>query len=202
LLNYSFIGLFNLYSDTENISKFEFYFPALSKMSDYFINIVNLSSQPTVVEYDLGENFIETYGNLLFQNCDFKAKVTLFKQETLIEAHIQIKGFTKLICDRSLEEFDYLVNVDKKLVFKYGKETKEITDDLIMISYGLHQIEIGQYFYELIGIQIPIKKLHPKYAEQDVKGGFNNLVYSTKENKKENKNQLIDPRWEKLKNLN
>ncbi len=49
--------------------------------------------------------------------------------------NFKIKGIAKLICDRSLEPFDFPVeDMHNKIVFKYGDQDEEITDEIIIIN--------------------------------------------------------------------
>ena len=77
-----------------------------------------------------------------------------------------------MTCDRSLEPFDFPIESKNKIVFKYGDEYQEITDEIIIIPRDTATLELGQYIYEFIALAIPLKKLHPKFqdeAEDDVR---------------------------------
>jgi len=58
--------------------------------------------------------------------------------------------------------------------------------------------------YEFIGVEIPIKKLHPRFQEEENEDDETNgkLIYtsSTDTTSGEDDDQ-IDPRWEQLKKL-
>ena len=45
-----------------------------------------------------------------------------------------IQGGTDLICDRTLKRFRYPLNSEKKLIFKFGDEDEEISDEMIVIN--------------------------------------------------------------------
>jgi uncharacterized metal-binding protein YceD (DUF177 family) len=114
-----------------------------------------------------------------------------------------------LTCDRSLELFDYQINSDKKLIFKYSEVEGEISDEIIGVSKEVVKINIAQYLYEFIGIEIPMKKIHPKFQQQNQEedDSETELIYTTSKNE-ETENTIeepIDPRWlalEKLKSKN
>jgi len=52
--------------------------------------------------------------------------------------------------------------------------------------------------YEFISLEIPIKKLHPKFRDEEDDNGEGKIVYKS-ESKDDDSD--IDPRWEKLKKL-
>ncbi|HET9054036.1 MAG TPA: DUF177 domain-containing protein, partial [Cyclobacteriaceae bacterium] len=128
----------------------------------------------------------------------FTVTVALDKRETFLETEFKIRGSVKLVCDRSLDEFDYPIDVNRKIIFKYGDQDMEVSEDVIIIRHGTEVLEIGQYIYEFIALAIPMKKLHPRFQNESDEEG---IMYSSGsgEEKKENE---IDPRWEMLKKLN
>ena len=54
----------------------------------------------------------------------------LTKHETFIETEFKISGAAHLVCDRSLEPFDFPIESKNKIVFKYGDEYQEMTDEI------------------------------------------------------------------------
>ena len=138
---------------------------------------------------------------MLFRS-HFSANVVLDKHETFIEAEFKIKGEAKLICDRSLEPFDFPIDIDSHIMFKYGEEEAELSDEIIIISRDRVSLELGQYIYEFISLSIPIKKVHPKFQdiEDDDEDSEGRLIY-TSETESSVEEKEIDPRWEILKKL-
>jgi uncharacterized protein len=168
-------------------------------MERYRINILGLSLNIHHFEYDLGAEFFKKYGTDLVPEGAFKVNLILDKRETFLEGSFKIKGSVKLVCDRSLDEFDQPIDVSSKIIFKYGDEDKEVSEDVVIIHHGTETLEVGQYIYEFIALAIPMKRLHPRYKnESEDEGG---IIY-TSETGEEKKNDEIDPRWEMLKKLN
>jgi len=171
----------------------------------YRINIVGLSNKEHHFHYEFGDEFFREYGSDLVSEGNFQVDVVLDKRETFLEAEIKIHGAAKLICDRSLEPFDFPVNVTRKVVFKYGDRDEEITDEIVIINRDTAWLELGQYIYEFIALAIPLKKLHPKFKdepdEDDNMPG--RIVYSsgTVDGNDDNDNDDTDPRWNILKKL-
>ena len=163
---------------------------------EFSVNILGLSKSVHVFDFELNEGFFEKYGQDLVANGKFTAQVSLDKRETFIEADFTITGKAFLVCDRSLEEFDYPLTIKKRVVFKYGEEPKEISDEIVIITSTQDQLDLGQLMYEFIALQIPMKKLHPRFASDENKDG---LVYTS--STKEDDSEKIDPRWEALKKL-
>jgi len=166
------------------------------------VNIIGLSQKAHQFDYQFGDEFFTQYGADLVSGGKFAAHVTLDKHETFIEASFKINGKAGLICDRSLDPFDYPIDMDKKIVFKYGEEEAELSDEIIIISPERASLDIGQYIYEFIALSIPIKRLHPRYANEAEDEGEGKLIYSSSDDNNEKEQEdTIDPRWEKLKKL-
>lgn len=165
-------------------------------MEAYRVNIVGLSSNVHHFRYEIDDGFFERFGKDLVSKGAFTADVDLEKRETLITANFEIHGEAVLICDRSLESFAYPINVRKQVIFKFGEEDEEVTDEIVIIRRDTAQLELGQYIYEFISLEIPMKKLHPRYAAEE-EPGDGKIVYSSPDEEKE----ATDPRWDILKKL-
>lgn len=168
-------------------------------MGGFSVNIIGLSSGVHEFKYRLGKSFFDEFGRDLLEEGNFEATVLLNKNETFIEGTFSFKGIARLVCDRSLDTFDYPMDATHKIVFKYGSEETEVTDEIIIIPHNKASLNIGQYLYEFVGLAIPMKRLHPKFREQEDEedGTEGKIIYSsTTENE-----GAIDPRWEKLKKL-
>jgi uncharacterized protein len=167
-------------------------------MDSYRINILGLSLNIHQFHYEFGNEFFGKYDKELVSEGKFTVDVVLDKRETFLETEFKIKGSVKLVCDRSLDEFDYPVNFTRRMIFKYGDQDVEVSEDVMMIHHGTESLEIGQYIYEFIALAIPMKKLHPRFQDESEE---DNLIY-TSDSADEKKADEIDPRWEMLKKLN
>lgn len=166
-------------------------------MEAYRVNIQGLSNTLHHFDYQFGDEFFRKYGADLVSAGNIKALVTLDKHETFIEANFSLTGTIKLVCDRSLDEFDYPIAIDRKVIFKFGHEPGEVSDEIIVIDFNTVSLELGQFMYEFISLAVPMKKLHPRFEQDDE--AEEGIIYSSGT---EDKKDEIDPRWEKLKNLN
>ncbi|MBA4054108.1 MAG: hypothetical protein C0490_05290 [Marivirga sp.] len=167
----------------------------------YSINIVGLSNKEHHFHYEFGDEFFGKYGSDLVSKGTFRVDLLLDKHETFLEAEFKIKGTAELICDRSLETFDYPIENTHKIVFKYGEKDEEITDEIIIIHRETASLEVGQYIYEFIGLSIPLKKLHPRFQDEEDENPEGKIVYSSETGQESKNGEEIDPRWNILKKL-
>ena len=169
-------------------------------MKGFSVNIIGLSNKVHTFDFRLDDSFFERYGAEIVSSGQLEAVVTLDKHETFIEADFSIKGSIRLTCDRSLESFDEPLDIHKKVMFKYGEVPGEISDEIIIIARDEASLELGQLMYEFIAVAIPIKKLHPRFREEEKAGDESEgkIVYR---GSTEDGDDTVDPRWEALKKL-
>jgi uncharacterized metal-binding protein YceD (DUF177 family) len=116
-----------------------------------------------------GENdFFEALDQNLIQKGHFKATVALSKNETMIQMIYKISGSVELTCDRSLDLFDFPVDITQKMILKFSDHNEEITEELMLIDRNIQYINVAQDIFDFIGLQIPIKKLHPRFTQDEV----------------------------------
>jgi uncharacterized metal-binding protein YceD (DUF177 family) len=167
----------------------------------YSVNIVGLSNKVHHFDYEIGDKFFRQYGSDLLQEGNFEANVLLNKHETFIETEFKIKGIARLTCDRSLEPFDYPIESYHTLVFKFGDANEELSDEIVMIHRDTATLELGQYIYEFIALAIPMKRLHPRFKEEERQENAEGKIVYTSGESSDSKEDDIDPRWDILKKL-
>ena len=168
-------------------------------MREFSVNIIGLANESHEFKFTLGKSFFDEFGKDLLEEGNFEATVLLDKHETFIEGVFTVSGMARLVCDRSLETFDYPLQSKHKIVFKYGTEEMEMTDEIVIIPHDKVSLDLGQYLYEFIGLALPMKRIHPKYQQEDdhnddVEG---KVIYTSSTET----DIVVDPRWEKLKKL-
>ena len=171
-------------------------------MGEFSVNIIGLSKKAHEFTFQLGKSFFDEFGKDFLEDGQFDAHVVLDKHETFIEGTFSISGTAKLICDRSLEPFDFPLETEKKMMFKYGETEMEMTDEIMVIPPDKASLNLGQYLYEYIALALPMKRIHPKFQEQEEEDDDEapgKIIYTSKE--EEPSKGTIDPRWEALKKL-
>ena len=141
-----------------------------NSINSFKINIFHLQNKQYLHEFE-GDNdfFMDLEQELkLIEKGHFKATVSLDKSETMIQMLYKIKGSVELTCDRSLDLFDFPFDISQKMILKFSDHTEEITEELMFIDRNVQFINVAQDIFDFICLQIPIKKLHPRYTENEV----------------------------------
>lgn len=141
-----------------------------NNINSFKINIFHLQNKQYLHEFEGDDDFfIDLEQELkLIEKGHFKAIVSLDKSETMIQMLYKIKGSVELTCDRSLDLFDFPFDITQKMILKFSDHTEEITEELMFIDRNVQFINVAQDIFDFICLQIPIKKLHPRYTENEV----------------------------------
>ncbi len=167
------------------------------RRQNYNIDIFKLSNSSHQYEFDFDDSFFSLFEGSLVNEGSGKIDLSLLKSDLFIELKFEITGKVELICDRSLEPFGFDIAIKNKLLLKFGDNWEELSDEILMMPRNEQTINVAQYIYEFIGVAIPMKKLHPKFNNEDDEDEF---IYSSEESN-ESEQTATDPRWKKLKDL-
>lgn len=121
------------------------------------------------------------------------------RNDHFIKANFSTDVVVELVCDRSLESFDYAVRKDYEVLFK-AEPTEEHADEHGAVrnyDYVTNSIDLEEDVRDTILLSLPIKKLHPRFLDEH--GEPKELVkeqFGISEDE-----DFIDPRWEALKKL-
>ena len=166
------------------------------------INLLSIKKDVEIFEYQIDREFFVSFEQDLVSDGLLKIVATVNKTHSMITINLKVNGSIKLECDRSLEVFDYPINLKTDVFYKYGEENLELDLNLFQIENNTINLNIAEYLMELILVEIPIRKLHPKFRNEEIieddEPYFQTDIEQDKEEEKE-----IDPRWsalEKLKN--
>ena len=173
--------------------------------NEFLIPFVGLKLGKHQFEYQINKEFFEDYQYDEFESCDIKVNLILEKKSTMLELHFKHKGTIHVPCDLTSEMFDLPVKGKIKLIVQFGEAFNDDNEELLILPFGEHQIDVKQYIYEMIALSVPLKKIHPGIKDGTLKSEaldkLNELRVSAKEQKADVKEETTDPRWDQLKKL-
>ncbi|MBP6182284.1 DUF177 domain-containing protein [Flavobacterium sp.] len=179
----------------------------MNKTKEFLIPFVGLKLGKHQFEYQISNAFFEIFDYNEFQNSDIKVNVVLEKKSTMLELSFKHKGTVNVPCDLTSEDFDLPVKGKMKLIVRFGEMYNNDNEELLILPHGEFEIDIAQYIYEMIVLSVPLRRVHPGIKDGSLKTeALTKLKELTiKEQKKEHKQvqkeENIDPRWDKLKQL-
>lgn len=175
----------------------------MASLKLFDIDIHNLSLKEYDYQFDIDNSFFALFEDSIVDKGKLTAKIRMSLHPGVIEMQFDIKGTVVIICDRSLEEYDETIDSNEQLLFKFGDENTEISEEIISITRDTHRINVAQYIYEFITIAIPFRKRHPRFKDEEENEEEEvRLIYqsSTAPTEEEEENSE-DPRWALLKQI-
>lgn len=178
----------------------------------YDIDIFRIADGEHTFEMEVNDEFFALFEHSFIEKGNAHVEIVLNKSTRMLTLDLHVEGKVELECDRSLETFDYPIDLNERLIVKYGEEEEELDDDVLVITRNTQKINLAQFIYEIIGISLPMKKIHPDYLEEEDEEEFDEvsegrLVYSSLEEEDDSEveekpeEDTTDPRWAILKNL-
>ncbi len=164
-------------------------------LSEYKLQFEGLKQGTHFYEFDVDNKFFEEFDWLEFDKSSFKVDLKLEKQSTMMVFNFDFKGSFSVPCDRCLDEVEIGVEGSEKLIVKFGTESYDDTDDILVLPESEHEIDVSPYVYEFIMLNIPQKRVHKK-------GACNKKVIKAFEKVEQKNENEIDPRWATLKDIN
>jgi uncharacterized protein len=134
----------------------------LNKQGRYIVQFGGLKEGIHEFNFLINNKFFEIYKFSDIEEGNIEILVTLNKKPNLLELFFNIAGNIKLICDRCLDDFLFPIRTKAVLYVNFGSDFGEIDDNIIVIPYSENQINISQYIFEFINLNIPIRRVHPE----------------------------------------
>lgn len=172
--------------------------------NEFLIPFVGLKLGKHQFDFQINKAFFDNFDYHEYEDCDIKVTVVLEKKSTMLELSFKQKGTVYVPCDLTNEMFNLPVKAKLNLVVQFGEEFNNDNEELLILPHGEHQIDVSQYIYEMIVLSVPLKRVHPGIKDGTLKTETLDKLteLSVKEQKEESKKEEeIDPRWDKLKQL-
>jgi uncharacterized metal-binding protein YceD (DUF177 family) len=125
----------------------------------------------------------------------FHVQVVFHRSRIMIQAQLSVEGELRLVCDRSLEPFEYPVEADYTVIFKpeLDEETEDDQVAVRRLNMPSNFIDITRDVRDTLLLTIPIRKLHPRFVDEDGQEIPFETPYASEPE--------TDPRWAALTSL-
>ncbi|MCE1168159.1 MAG: DUF177 domain-containing protein [Sphingobacteriia bacterium] len=166
-------------------------------LKEYNIAFSGLSLGNHSFEFDLDDRFFECFEGSEIAHGRFHVEMELEKKERLLNFNFHFEGTVRVACDRCAEEFDMPLEGDDHLLVKFGDETSEMDDDIMVLHHEETKLDVSGYIYDMISVMIPFRKIHPEKedgtsgCDPDMLDRIESMQIPTQ----------TDPRWDKLMGL-
>lgn len=180
----------------------------MKRLDKYNVDFKGLKEGEHFFEYDLTHAFFESFEAPQVENGHVKVKIKLTKSEQMLTFKFFIAGMIYTVCDRCLDSLKVPIDVEERLFVKFGETYGEPTDEIVILPHEAHAFNVARHIYEYIVTSLPISHVHPEKEDgspgcnPEMLDHLNHYMVNGDSQAKTINIEEIDPRWEKLKNLN
>lgn len=171
----------------------------MNVLKEFHISFTGFKDGQHSFVFQIGKSFFEAFEEDRILESKITLKLDLHKSESMLQWSFEFTGEVQVACDRCTGLFWHPIEIEEMLIVKFGPETIEESENVLVLNETEHQVQLEQYIYEFISLSLPMKLTHPEDEEgnsdcdMDFLESFNN--------ESEPKEEEIDPRWAALKNL-
>jgi uncharacterized metal-binding protein YceD (DUF177 family) len=163
----------------------------------FIIPIGGIRSGHHVFEFEIYKPFFDQFEESEIKDGSLTAVVEVEGGISHAEVEIMISGTVRICCDRCLEMFDYPLKCVNRLLVKYGNVRDNGDPDVIIIADDENELDLKQYIYEYIHLNLPIQRIHPDDAD-GISMCDPVMIQKLKEHLVD-KEKITDTRWDELK---
>lgn len=181
----------------------------MNRLKLFSIPFTSLKNGKHSFDFKIDDSFFDEFDYSPIKKAALTVDLEFNKQETMFVLDFVIKGDVELTCDRCNEEFRSPFHTNERLIFKFGEENEEQTEEIVILSRAEHEINLSSHLYEFIIVGIPFVHVHPDL--EDGQAGCNpetlaiikklSLQEEDVKEEEQGPETIIDPRWEALKKL-
>lgn len=177
----------------------------MKNLKEFDISFIGLKDGNHQFEYKIEKTFFDFFNYEEFYNSNVNVVLSFLKKPTMFELNFVCKGWVEVSCDVTNELFQQPINTTIDLIVKFGQEYNDENEEILIIPHSEFKINVAQYIYEAIVLAVPLKKIHPGVIDGTLQSEILEKLKKFQVNfEKEIKNKQkkeIDPRWDKLKNI-
>lgn len=167
-------------------------------MDEFSIKFAGLKNGKHEFDFSITDKFFEDIDYSAIRQGDVTVKMEMDKSETMMVLLFEIEGGIETTCDRCAVSFRYPIKTQRTIIVKLGNEEMEESDEIIVIPRTEHQINVSQFIYEFISLELPVRKTACNDEEDSPLCDKSVIEKIEKENEE---NKEVDPRWAALQKL-
>jgi len=140
----------------------------LNPLSQYCIPFVGLATGKYHYHFEVNDKFFACFEDSEVQKGNLLTDLWLEKQNHLMVFNFSITGSVELLCDLCLEPYQQTLNIEKRLIIKFGAAFEEQTEEILIIPMSESHFDVSQYLYEFIHLGLPMQRKHSENGENGV----------------------------------
>ena len=180
----------------------------MGTLKTYQIDLKNLSpAEVYKFDYVLDDEFFESVNGPEVRQGKVNVSLSVVRMSSTFELNFSLKGLVTVTCDRCLEDMEIPVEAINRLIVTFGEMYAETSDEQVIISEEEGFINVAWYMYEFIALAIPMKHIHNPGECNEVMASklkelcVDELGEDDEVSETDRASQMVDPRWDALRNL-
>ncbi|MEM6270247.1 MAG: DUF177 domain-containing protein [Bacteroidota bacterium] len=156
-------------------------------------------------DFKIDSSFFSEFEFSQIQEGDLAVKAEITKYIAHLDVTLQFEGNIILHCDRCMAPYPYELKFTQRVIFTSDQEMEFDHDEVVIMEDGDVWLDLHGDFFDFIHLQIPIRKVPPPELHLCPPKVLEILGLDAQGNEileaKEEKDEVIDPRWAALKKL-
>lgn len=177
----------------------------MNRLKSFSIPFTSLKNGKHQFDFKIDDSFFKEFEYSPITKADLSVNMEFNKQETMFVLDFVIKGEVELTCDRCNELYLSPLHTNERLIFKFGEESEEETEEIVILPRSEHELHLASHLYEFIIVAIPFVHMHPDNEDGSLGCNPETIAIlkklSLQEEEEQRPDVTIDPRWEALKKL-
>lgn len=173
----------------------------MTEKIDTKIQFSGLKSGKYTYDFTLNKIFFASFENESLEDGEVNFSVVMEKADHLLTFDFSFAGFVRSICDRCLQSLEIPIEGHERLFVKFSDTETSDDENIIVVPENEYQIDLAHIMYEYVATALPIQHIHPDDENGQSTCDSEMLSLLEKMQQKDNNDNEIDPRWEKLKEL-
>lgn len=167
----------------------------------YIVNVQRLRNGHNEERFAVKDEFFSHFEHAPLTQCEVEAVLSIDKYESHLDVIFRISGKLGLECDRCLEIFSCPIQAEERVIYSFEPEMEFAdVDEVIYLNRKDTYFSVVQELYDFICIAIPFRKVHEDVGEE-CDPEIMKLFKTADEIEETEEDEILDPRWEKLKGL-
>ena len=171
----------------------------MNVLNEFHISFTGLKDGQHSFDFQIGKTFFEAFEEDRIEDSMIHLKLNLNKSDSMLQWEFNFDGQVQVACDRCTGLFWHPIDLNEMLIVKFGPETIEESENVLVLNEIEHEIPLEQYIYEFISLSLPMKLTHPE--DEDGNSDCDMDFLENYSNEPRSDEDEIDPRWAALKKL-
>jgi len=115
-------------------------------------------------DWTINGSFFAGYEMSEISDASINVQLTLVKHSRFIELNFVFNGWAEVSCDRCLDPLRLDMASDAQMFVRFSNHAGEDDsddDDVIILSHDEDQLDVSQYLYEYLHLNLPLRRVHP-----------------------------------------